>query len=164
MFKNERARLGFMTLCATLILLRHRESAGRFQDVAAVRIVAVHAIHVTFDDQMMLRQIKFRVDVEVTLKTRLGIFAGIDDELRRAAGADVFAARTMTGFATALAGHRGVFKMQPRVRAHRKFADDIRVAISAGLIADKMSAGNFQGRNDEGRRRARNNQSHRAGG
>jgi hypothetical protein len=110
-FKNERPRLGLMTLRATLILRRHRESARRFENVAAVRIVAVGAIHVAFDDRMMLRQIEFRMNVEVTLKTGFGIFAGIDDEPRRAAGADVFAAGTVAGFAAALAGHRSVGKM-----------------------------------------------------
>ncbi len=77
------------------------------------------------------------------MKTGFGIFTGIDDELRGTAGADVFAAGTVTRFAAALAGHRGIFKMQPRVRTHRKFPDDVRVAIGAGLVADKMRVWNF---------------------
>lgn len=93
--KNKWTRLGLMTLRATFILPRHREAARWFENVAAVWIVAIHAIHVAFDDRMMLRQIKFRVNVEVALKTGFGIFAGIDDEFRRAAAADVFAAGTV---------------------------------------------------------------------
>jgi len=81
-FKNERACLGLMTLRAILVLPRHRQSAGRFENIAAVRVVAIHATHVAFNDGMMLRQTEFRMNVEVALKTGFGIFAGIDDELR----------------------------------------------------------------------------------
>ncbi len=54
-FKNKRARLRLMTLRAALILRRHRESACWFENIAAVRIVAVGAIHVALDEGMMLR-------------------------------------------------------------------------------------------------------------
>lgn len=161
--EHKRTRLGFVALRATLILRCHREATGRFENVAAVRIVAIHAIHVAFEDGMMLRQIKFGVDIQMTLKTGLGIFAGVDDEFRRAAGPDVFAAGTVAGFATALAGQGGVFKMQPRVRAHRKFTGDVRVAIGAGFVADEMCAGNFQRRDDSGGRGAGNHERHHAG-
>ena len=157
-FKNERACLGLMTLRAIFVLPRHRQSASRFENIAAVRVVAIHATHVAFNDGMMLRQTEFRMNVEVALKTGFRIFAGIDDELRRTPRADVFAAGAVAGFAAALAGHRGVGKMQARVRTHWKFSDDVRVAIGAGLVADEMRAGNFQGRNDRGRGRGTGNQ------
>ena len=92
----------------------------------------------------MLRQIKFRVNIEMTLETRRRVITRVDDEIGAAAGFDVFAARTVTGFAAGLAGHRRSFKMNPRVRAGRKFPDNVLVAVRAGLVTDIMRAGNFQ--------------------
>ena len=157
MFKHKRPRLVAMTLRAAFILPRHRQPARRFENVPAMRIVTLHAAHVAFDDWMMLRQIEFRVDVEMTLKTGRRIVARIDDELRSTAGLDMFAAGTVAGFATSLAGHRHVFKMNARVRAGGKFLDDFLVAIRAGLVADVMRAGNFQRHRHRARRRVTGN-------
>jgi len=154
--KNERARLRLVTLRAAFVLASHGQSARALEHVAAMRIVAVHAIHVALDDRVMLRQRKLRVRVEMALKTGRRIFAGIDDEFGRTARANMFAAGTVAGFATALPGHGGVDRMQPRMRAHRKFPDNIRVAIRAGFIAREMRAGNFQRRDHRLGGRARN--------
>lgn len=143
MLENKRARLGHVALRATLILPRHGQAALRFEDVTAVRVVAIHAIHVAFDDRMMLRQVKFRLYVQMTLKTGLRFFTGVDDEAGLAAGMDMLAARAVAGLATALAGHRRIFNMQARVRASREFSDNIRMAIGAGPVADVMRSGNF---------------------
>lgn len=165
MFKNERPGLGLMTLGAALILPRHRQPARRFEDVATVGIVAIHAIHVAFDDRVMMGQIEFRLNVEMALETRFRIFAGVNDELRRAAGTDVFAARAVAGFAPALARHRRVFKMQPRMGTGGKFPDDVRMAIGASMVADKVRARNFQRHHHRGRsRRTGNQEDHHAGG
>ena len=79
-FEDEWARLVLMALRATLILPGHGEAAGRFKNVAAMRVVAVHAIHVAFNDWMMLGEVEFALDIEMALKTGVGFFAGIDDE------------------------------------------------------------------------------------
>lgn len=157
-------RLFAMTLRAAFVLPRHGQSARRFENVAAVRIVALPAIHAAFNDRMMLRQIEFSVNVQMTLKTGRRIVARVDDEICAAAGFNVFAARSVTGFATGLAGHRRLFKMNPRVRAGGKFSDEGRVAIRAGLVADELRAGNFQ-RHDHrtGRGGARNQKERGAG-
>lgn len=105
MFKDERSCLVAMTLRAAFILPRHRQSSRRSENVAAVRVVALHAVHVAFDDRMVLRQIKLRVHVEMTLKTGRRVIVWIDDELRRAAGFDVFATWPMAGFAAGLSNH-----------------------------------------------------------
>ena len=143
-FKNKRARLVAMALGAAFIMPRHGQPARRFENIAAMGIVALPAIHVAFDDRVMLGQIKFRVDVEMTLKTGRRILARVDDEPDAAAGLDVFAARPVTGFAAGLADHRRIVRMNPRVRAGGKLSDDVLVAIGAGLIADIVRAGNFQ--------------------
>jgi hypothetical protein len=67
---------------------------------------------VAFDDGMVLREIEFSLHIKVALETGIGIFAGIDDETGRAAGADMLAAGAMTGFATALASHGRILNMQ----------------------------------------------------
>lgn len=78
--KDKGPRLRLVTLRATLILPRHGQATGRLEDVAAVRIVAIHAIHETFDDRMMLGEIEFGLHVEVALEAGRGVFPGIDDE------------------------------------------------------------------------------------
>jgi hypothetical protein len=68
------------------------------------------------------------------------LFAGVDDEFVEATATthgDVLAAGTVAGFAAVLAGHAAIVEVQPRVRAGRKNAGDIGVAIRAGFIADK---------------------------
>ena len=144
--KNKRTCLVLVTLRATLILLCHRQAASRFKDVTAVRVVAVHAAHVAFDDGMMLWEAKFGLDVQVALKTGVWFFARIDDEAGRPAGTDMFTAGSVAGFAAALAGHGRIPDMQARVRAGGKFPDNFRVAIRAGLVADIVRAGDFQRR------------------
>lgn len=135
----------------TLILPGHRQPACRLENVTAVWIVAIDAIHVAFSDRMMLRQIEFRLHVEVALETGRGIFSGIDDETGAAAGPDMFAAGPVAGFATALARHGSAFDVQTGVWAGRKFADDIGVAIGARLVAHVVRAGNFKRGHERGR-------------
>src|SRR5215472_3309447 len=80
MFKNERPSLLTMTLAAAFIQACHRQSAGRLENIAPVRIVALRAIHFLFQDGMMLRQVKLSFLRAVTFKTRGRILAGIHDE------------------------------------------------------------------------------------
>ena len=55
MLKNKRTGLFPMTRCATFIQARHCQTTGRFENVAAVRIMALHTIDPVFDDGMMMR-------------------------------------------------------------------------------------------------------------
>jgi hypothetical protein len=137
-FKNMRLGLLAMALRAGLVQPRHRQTARRLHDVHAVRIVALDAIHLAFNDRVMLRQVKFRVRFQVAGKTSRRVFAGIDDELAAsAADLNMKAARPVTGFAAALPGHFRALEMNPCVRTGREGADVIRVTIIAGLIAYK---------------------------
>jgi hypothetical protein len=149
MFKNERPGLGLVALRATLILPGHGKAAFRFENIAAMRVVAVHAIHVAFDDGVVLGQVEFGLHIEVALKTGVGFFSGIDDEICRAAGTDMLAAGTVTGFASALAGHGGIFDMQTRMRAAGKFADNFHMTIGARPVANIVRTGNFERRHDD---------------
>lgn len=92
--EHHRARLFTMTLGAAFVEPRHRQSAGRFENVAAVRVVALNTVHFTLNHGMMLGQIKFSLNFEVALKARRRVFAGVNDEHVRAAF-DVFAGRAV---------------------------------------------------------------------
>lgn len=141
-----------MTLRTAFVLPGHGQPAFRLQNVPAMRIVALDTIHVPFDDRMMLRQVEFGLDIHVTLETGRRVVSGVDDKVRVASGFDVFAARTVTGFAPGFTDHGSPFKMNPRVGAHGKFPGDLLVAVQAGFVADIMRAGDFQGHDDLGRR------------
>lgn len=143
--KNERARLLSMTLRATFVLSRHRQANGGFENIRAVWIVALHAVHFVFENRMMMRQLKFRVRLEMAFETRGRIFVRIDDKLssRRR---DMFAAGAVARFATGAAGQflpRNI-KMNPRMNAARKFVRNRRVTIGADFISDEGRAGDFQ--------------------
>ena len=144
--------LRLVTVRTTLILPRHCQASLRFEDVSAVGIVAIHAIHIAFNHRMMLGQIEFSLRVEMALETGRRIFSRIDNEAGRASAPDMFAARTMAGFATTLPGHSRAFDMQPRVRTGRKFADDLRVTIGACTVADVVGAGNLKRSHNRRRR------------
>jgi hypothetical protein len=137
MFEHHGPRLFAVTLRAAFIEPGHRESAGGFENVASVRIVTLYAIHVALNHRVVLRQVKFRLGVEMTLETSRRILAGIDDEFAATATrSNVQAARSVAGFTPALPGHRRAFKMQSRVRAGGKDADVIRVAFGTRAVAD----------------------------
>jgi hypothetical protein len=92
------------------------------------------------DDGMVLRQVKFRLDVQMALETGGRILAGIDNKFQAsAARRDVFAARAVARFAAGLAGPVRAGQMQARVGTGRKGARDALVAIRAGFVADKVA-------------------------
>jgi len=131
-------RLLAMTLRASFVQPRHHQTAGWFVDVHPVRIVTLHAIHLPFADRMMLRQIDFRVRLQMTLQTSGRIASRIYNESASpAADRDVPAAGSVTGFAPALSGHFRAFEVHPRMRTRRKNARDVGVTFKARLVADE---------------------------
>jgi hypothetical protein len=85
MLKHKRAREIPVTLTAILILPRHGQTACPLENVRAVRIMALHAVHASFDDRVMLRQVELSASLEVALQACARIFSRIDDELSHAA-------------------------------------------------------------------------------
>ena len=67
--EHNRARLFTMALGAAFVESRHRQSAGRFENVIAMRVVALNTIHFALNHGMMLGQIEFSLNFEVALKT-----------------------------------------------------------------------------------------------
>lgn len=152
--EGEGAGLFAMTLGAGFIEPRHRQPAAAFENIASVRVVALHTVHLLFQNRMMLRQTEFRVGLQMALKASGRILAGIDDEFAAApASFDVFAARAMAGFTTGLSGHCGVREVNPGMWAGVELADVICVALETRVVADEMRAGNFWWRKSRARQR-----------
>src|SRR5688572_20475020 len=111
--------------------------------------MALHAVHFAFDDRVMLRQVELRVCLEMTLKTRRRVLAGIDDEFATSTtDSDVFAAGAVTGFAAILALPGLAVEPKARVRTGGKAARVVGVTFEAGAIADKRRALDGRWRND----------------
>ena len=89
----------------------------------------------------MLRKVEFSMDFKVALKTSRRVFAGIDNEpAPPPAHAHMLAPGTVAGLATR---HRRPFQIilvKASVWAGRKNARDVRMAIGADFVADKMRA------------------------
>ena len=146
MLENKRPGLLTVALGARFVASRHGQSTGGFEDVRAVRIMALNTIHVALGHRVMLRHPKLGLDGDVTIKTGSGTFAGVNDELASSSASfNVLAAGAVTGFAPALACHSDPFDMQSAVGAGREDACDVRVTIRAGLIADKRRARHGRG-------------------
>src|SRR5688500_13445753 len=79
-FKDRHFRLFTMTLRAALIHSRVSQSPTRFENVRTMRVMALHAIHLSFQHRMMLRQVELRVSIHMATQACVGIFAWIHDE------------------------------------------------------------------------------------
>lgn len=95
MLKNERTALLAVTLRAALVEARHGQAAGRLHNVVPVGIMALDAVHDSFNDWMMLRKFELRMNIQMALKTGTGIFTRIHDEPAAPADADVLAGRSV---------------------------------------------------------------------
>src|SRR2546421_13088046 len=80
MFINKRLGLLAMTRRARFIQARHRQPAPGFLNVHPMRVMALHAIHFSLDDRMMLRKIELGVRLQMATETGARIFSRIDDE------------------------------------------------------------------------------------
>jgi hypothetical protein len=151
-FENERARLLTMTRSALLVDPGHGQSATRrFLNLETMRVVALRAIHPVFKHGMMSRQLKLRVNLEVALQTRRGIFAGIHDEFSTATPRfHVFASGAMARFAAGAPGEMGVVEMNPGMNASGEDLRNRSMTIGAGFVPYKMSA--LDGRRFKNRR------------
>ena len=94
--EGKRPRLLLMTPGAGFIHPGHRQGALGFENVSAVRIVALDTVHALLDHWMMIRQFKIGVRRDVTLQTRRRVAAGIQNELPRPTRCHVQAAGPMT--------------------------------------------------------------------
>jgi hypothetical protein len=145
--KNKRAGLLPVALSAGLVQAGHRQPAGWFEDIAAVRVVALSAVQVALQHGVMLGQVKLRLNGPMALETGCRVLAGVHNELPPAAASgNVQAAGAMAGFAARLARGARSIEADAGVRAAREDPRDIRVALGARLVADEGRAGNFGSR------------------
>lgn len=150
--ENERLGLFAMTGGAGLVQARQGQSSGWLHDVRPVRIVTLRAVHLAFENAMMMRQVEFGPGLQMAIETHRRVGAGIENELpAAAANGDVLAARAVTSFASADAGFHVRRKVQPGMSARGECCDVIGMASQAGLIADESRAGNFGGNNNTAR-------------
>jgi hypothetical protein len=136
-FENKWPRLLPMALCAVLIQPRHRQPARWFEYVAAVRIVALDAVHVTFNHWMMLRHAEFRFRLQMALKTRSRVFSRVHNKLTSSSAClDVLAAGPVAGFAARFAVESGVVDVDTGMGTGGKNSGNIRMTLGTGAIAD----------------------------
>jgi len=137
-FKNKWAGLLTMTLAAAFIQARHCQPTGWFENVAAVGIVALRAIHFFLQDRMMLGQMKLSFLRVMAFKARGRILARIHNEFAASAACrDVQAPRSVAGFTSSLASGARVLEANAHMGASRKDAADIGVTFSASFISDE---------------------------
>ena len=101
MFEHHGTSLRPVALGTSFVQSSHGEPAFGFMDIAAVRIVALDAVHPPFLHRMMPGQAELRMHIQMTTKTTGRIFARVRDEYApSSARFDVFAARAMAGLAS----------------------------------------------------------------
>ena len=103
---NKRTTLGSVTLQTSPILSEEGDSTtmdllsdargATFHGVALVGFMTVGATHLSFQDRVMMRQLKISSDIEVTLQAGLRRFPRINDQVRRAAALRMETSRAVT--------------------------------------------------------------------
>ena len=103
MLEHERPELLHVALGADFILTHEFRAAAR-DHRAFVRIVAIAATDLAFDDRMVRGQIELGLFVQMAREARFGRLVGIDDRPGTAAGCNVDAAGAVTRFAADILG------------------------------------------------------------
>jgi hypothetical protein len=80
MLENKWTGLFAVARGAGLILPRHGQAAGWFQNVAAMRVMALGAVHFLLHHRMMLWQPELGLYLAVAFVTGSGASAGVDNE------------------------------------------------------------------------------------
>ena len=147
MLEDKGPRLLPVALRAAFTPTRHGQPARRLEDVAAVRVMALHAIHLLLRHRVVLGKLELRLFLAMALVTSRRVFAGIDDEFASPAAArDMQARRPVARFAARLPQRASVFEVDSGVGAGRKDAGDAPMTIGAGLVADERRARNVRRR------------------
>jgi hypothetical protein len=136
-----------MAIGTRVVEPRHGQAAGRFENVAAMRVMALGAIDLFFDQRMVLGQVKLSFNRTMTFKTWGRILARVDDEPGPpAACGDMQAARAMTRFASGFTCRLRILKMNPGVGAAWENAADVGMALGARAVAHETRARNIRSR------------------
>ena len=130
-----------MALGARFIPACHRQATGRFEDVVAMGIVTLRAVHLFLQDRVVLGEVKFRLFLAMAFETGGGVFARIDDEFASPATARHMQARgSVARFAARLPERADVFELDSGVGAGRKDTGNAFMALDTTLVADERRA------------------------
>ena len=159
--EDKRAALRGMTLEAGLVLAEQRDAAAlerlrkirpaAFDRVPFVRVMAIGAAYLPLEHRMMMRQIEFRLHLQMALETSRRRLARINDGPRRATAFHVQTSWPVTRFAANVL-RIGTFRFQARVRRRRETFRDRFMARCAFFRADKFRAGNARRREERAAR------------
>ncbi len=152
--EDKGTRLFPVALRALLIESGHPQAAGSLEDLAAVRVMALDAVHLAFHDGVMLWQTKLHVDILVAGEAGLRVLARIEDQIRSIArGFDVAAAGAVAALATGAAGKFVDIDIDTdaEVNVALEASGVVCVAVITLVIPDESGAGNVGG-DDEGPR------------
>jgi len=102
MHEDEIADRLAMAAGALLIPAGQSQAARLLEDFAAVRVVAIDAIHLAFQHRMTPGEAEFRVLILVAVEARPRVASGVvNEDPFAAAGLDVLAPGAVAGFAAA---------------------------------------------------------------
>jgi len=144
-FEHFEGALFAVALDTGFILSGHGEAAGRFHDIAAVRIVTLNAVHLAFHDGVPVGEVKLAVHFEVALEAALRVPAGVENELTFGGGLGMFAAGAVARFAPGHARGGAGVDVPAGVGTFGEDSDEISVAIFAGVVTDVIGPGGLQG-------------------
>ena len=144
MDEHEWAGLFAVALNTLLVLAGQAQAAGLFEDFTAMGVVAIHTIHLSLEDRMMLRKAELGMFLLVARQAGVGIGPRVVDENPfSSAGRNVFAARAVTGFAAADAVIGFLVFEEASVDAAGEMLGDLCVTVFTLLVPDKMSSLNL---------------------
>lgn len=139
-----RTSLFAVTVGASFVETRHCQTSRRLHDVKAVRVMTLGAIHVSFRQWMMVRQVELSLCLQMARITGSGVAPGIENELPAPSpNSHVPAAGAMARLAAGLASTRNRLKMHASMRAAGKSAHVICVAFVACFVANEGRALDF---------------------
>lgn len=137
--------LSSMTGGAGFIRACPENSGGRFENIHAVGIVALDAVHAPLDYRMMSWQVKLSLGFEMTAKTGLRLFSWIENKAPAPApGLNMLAARSMAALAAGQSLKPGTIHLQMCMRTRSETANVGRMAINAPVVPHVDRPGNIE--------------------
>jgi len=108
-----------------------------------MRVVALHAIHPSFDHRVMLRQIKFTMHIKVALEAGARVLSRIHYKFPSSPSrSHMLTRRSMTRLATCDLREFNIPLIESPVSARWKCPYDVRVTIHTSRVTHKVRARN----------------------
>jgi hypothetical protein len=145
-FEDEGSGLFPMAGAALLVESGHAEAAGGLEDLAAVGVVALDAVHLPFEHRVVLGQSELHLDILVAVVTCLWIFAGVENQPRPITWCGgVKASGAVATFAAGAAGKFLDIGPDPEVDITLEGAGVIGVTVVTLVIPDKGCSRDLRG-------------------